>query len=134
MARLRANFLKVRRRPKGEEATADFYRRALNSPDAVIFVAVVNGKLAGYVYAEVEKRQDDLISIPRVSINELAVHRDYRKAGTGKKLMQIVEAWARSKGINVLHLDVWEVNSDAIAFYEKLGYQPILRKMEKRLK
>jgi len=123
MAPLRAKFLKERRKPGGKEATADFYRWALNPPNSVIFVAVKNGELAGYVYVEVERKWDDLISIPRVNINELTICIEYRGTGTGKELRRAVEDRARSRGIYALHLEVWELNSDALSFYEKLGYK-----------
>ncbi len=133
MASLQEKFLKERRKPTGEEATVEFYRWALNSADAVIFVAVRNGKLLGYVYALIERSLNDLITLPRVSVSELTIHPEYHRRNIGKRLMDRVEEWAQEKEISVLHLDVWELNAGAIAFYQKLGYHTILRKMEKVL-
>jgi len=46
----------------------------------------------------------------------------YRRAGAGKKLIDAVAAWNRSRGVRELALMVTCVNTGAIAFYEGLGF------------
>jgi ribosomal protein S18 acetylase RimI-like enzyme len=46
----------------------------------------------------------------------------YRRAGVGKKLIDAVIAWNRSRGVRELVLMVTDVNAEAIAFYERLGF------------
>jgi len=89
--------------------------------------------MVGYVYATAEKTPDDLITVPYVSVDELAVDEKYRRSGIGRSLMDHVHNWTREKGLNILQLGVWEFNRSAVEFYEQLGYRTIMRKMEKLL-
>ena len=43
------------------------------------------------------------------------------------------EAWARNHGAERLHLNVWEFNEGAIAFYEALCYTTFSRNMWRQL-
>ena len=112
----------------------DFYLQILREEDSVIFVSEIEeGKVVGYVYATIEKKPDDLISVPYASVNELAVEEKHRRRGIGKLLMDRVHDWTREQGLNILQLAVWEFNRGAVEFYEHLGYKTIMRKMEKVL-
>jgi len=114
--------------------SADFYLNAIGSKESVIFVAeMAKGELVGYVYAAIETQPDDLISIPYLSINEIAVKRAYQGMGIGKSLLQRAERWAKEKGITVIQLATWEFNQPALSFFKNLGYRTIMRKMEKVL-
>jgi GNAT superfamily N-acetyltransferase len=53
--------------------------------------------------------------------------------GAGRALMNAAEAWAREHGAERLHLNVWEFNEGAIAFYERLGYVTFSRNMWRKL-
>jgi ribosomal protein S18 acetylase RimI-like enzyme len=46
----------------------------------------------------------------------------HRRRGVGRMLVDSVTAWARSRGVIVLHLFVVANNHDAIQFYERLGF------------
>ncbi|OQA95517.1 MAG: Acetyltransferase (GNAT) family protein [Chloroflexi bacterium ADurb.Bin222] len=48
-------------------------------------------------------------------------------------LMGTVYEWALTKGASSIELNVYEFNKAAIAFYEKLGYETLSRKMSKAL-
>lgn len=90
--------------------------------------------MIGYIYATIETKPDDLITIPYVSVDEIAVKTKYQSLGIGKLLLDRVHRWTRQHGIRVIQLAVWEFNKKAFSFYEKMGYVTIMRKMEKVLK
>lgn len=48
----------------------------------------------------------------------------YRKKGYGTKLMAYIEKTARDLGLERIELGVFDFNSNAINFYQKLGYVP----------
>ncbi len=105
------------------------------SKESVIFVAeTARDELVGYVYATIETQPDDLISIPYLSINEIAVKRASQGMGIGKSLLQRAERWAIEKGITVIQLATWEFNQPALRFFKNSGYRTIMRKMEKVLR
>ncbi len=53
-------------------------------------------------------------------VERVAVQKEYRHSGTGKKIMEVMEQYAREKGTKkiVLHAPL-----EAVPFYEKIGYQ-----------
>ncbi len=95
------------------------------------FVAKEGDKIFGFVLAVIEDEPDDLITLPRVVVLEIAVHKDERHKGIGKTLLGEVEAWAKAQEICIIHLNVWEFNEQAKVLYENMGYRTISRTMEK---
>ena len=115
-----------------EQLKGDFMEW-LEDPDIGFFVARENEKLAGFVLAMIMEEPDDLINIPYVSINELAVDKEFRGSGIGTALMKKIEDWALENDINIVQLNVWEFNKKAKTLYEKLGFKTIQCQMEKVL-
>jgi ribosomal protein S18 acetylase RimI-like enzyme len=96
------------------------------------FLAAKEGiKIVGFVLAMIEDEPDDLITLPRVLVHEIAVHKDARHKGIGKALLDEVEVWARTQEIGIIHLNVWEFNEEAKSLYEKQGYKAISMTLEK---
>jgi len=115
-----------------EQLKGDF-TEWLEDPDVGFFVARENGKLAGFALAMIMEEPDDLINVPYVSINELAVGKEFQSLGIGTTLMKRVEEWALENNINIVQLNVWEFNQKAKTLYEKLGFKTIQCQMEKVL-
>jgi ribosomal protein S18 acetylase RimI-like enzyme len=46
-----------------------------------------------------------------------------RRAGVGKRLVDAVAEWARSRAMRELKLMVTSVNAGAIAFYYRMGFK-----------
>ena len=111
----------------------DFFLRAIKDKNSIIYIAEKNNKAIGFVYAEIETHSDDLTNAPYVMVAMLIVDEKHKRSGIGKTLMDYAHKWACEKEIGVVHLAVHEFNKDAIAFYEKLGYTTIMRKMERIL-
>ncbi|MFQ6077792.1 MAG: GNAT family N-acetyltransferase [Thermodesulfobacteriota bacterium] len=65
--------------------------------------------------------------------DNLAVKQNFRRSGVGRSLIKRAHQWAVDKGLAQVELNVWEFNEGAIAFYEKLGYKTMSRKMVKSL-
>ena len=53
----------------------------------------------------------------------MGVHRDFRRQGTGSRLMVSVIEQAWQSGLERIELLVWADNQSAIALYEKLGFE-----------
>ncbi|HOR46544.1 MAG TPA: GNAT family N-acetyltransferase [Caldisericia bacterium] len=116
-----------------DEQLEDDFNEWLENPEIGFFVAKENGKLAGFVLAMIIEEPDDLINVPYVSINELAVSKEFQGSGVGTTLMKRVEEWALENDINIVQLNVWEFNRKAKTLYEKLGFKTIQCQMEKIL-
>jgi ribosomal protein S18 acetylase RimI-like enzyme len=82
-----------------------------------MFMAFEGGTVCGIVGSYVEPEQRE-----RAQVVSMWVDPAYRRAGAGKKLIDAVAAWNRSRGMRELALMVTCVNTGAIAFYEGLGF------------
>ena len=96
---------------------------AVNS-DTTFLVAELNGKVVGFVRAELRPPPTLPILAPvsMFLIEEVVVDQNYRRKGIARALMAEVENAARAKGITHIHLNVWGFNGSAKALYENLGY------------
>ncbi len=90
---------------------------AVGSDDAIVLVAEAGGELVGICTA-----YDDIRSVRfgrRVWVEDLAVHRERRSLGIGKRLLDEAKQWARARGASHLELDSAESRPDAHRFYER---------------
>jgi len=57
-----------------------------------------------------------------LEIQRIYIDKAYKGKGIGKRLIEKAVEIAKSKDLKYIWLGVWEKNSDAIKFYEKLGF------------
>ncbi|KYH38259.1 MAG: alanine acetyltransferase [Candidatus Bathyarchaeota archaeon B23] len=81
----------------------------------LFLVAVVDGRVVGYVMGEMEGAKVGHV------IN-IAVHEAYRRRGVGTRLMEELERRFGELGAEGVKLEVREGNEEARAFYRGLGY------------
>ncbi|MGC9467116.1 MAG: GNAT family N-acetyltransferase [Anaerolineae bacterium] len=130
------------------EALPDLFQQARGAPremayirslivgrDSDIIVAVNDGQIVGCVVLMIRDAPKIPILVPLqyVMIDTLVVVPDARGGGLGRQLMASAEQWAHERGIDRVELNVFEFNEGARAFYEKLGYETLSRRMVKRL-
>lgn len=109
----------------------DFYERTLNKSDCVIYVALVNDKIIGYVMAYIQNENKKLKNRV-VSIMNIFIEEEFRNQNIGKKLIQQVEMWAKTILEKfVIELDCISNNLNALEFYKNLGFNPVRIKMRK---
>jgi len=127
-----------RLRTLGEPQQKDWTRlhdaldKILKDEQAQIFVAGCSEGLIGLV--EVYLRQDDVENPFIVAhrygfVQSLMVGELYRRGGTGRRLLDAAEAWARDRGATEIRLDVWEFEAGPLNFYEKSGYRTLKRSL-----
>lgn len=122
-------------RPSGAVREYDAYAALIADESVALFVAEVGDRLIGFVHAVVREAAAMPIFVPRryVVIDELVVKSNFQGYGIGKSLMEHVQGWASANGATSIELNVYEFNESAIAFYERLGFQPVSRKLSKEL-
>jgi len=107
------------------------YEEALKKRDRCLLVAANDrGRVLGYSLACIEHEPDDLTDVPRVEIVELAVDARSRGRSIGASLLEATHDWARSQGIALVQLAVWEFDEPALRLYGRAGYRTLMRKME----
>jgi len=119
------------RAPLEFRATHRYYERVLKNRSRCLLVATTQaGRPVGYALVGVESEPDDLTDVPRVDLAELAVDSRVRRRGIGLALLEATHYWARSRGIGLAQLAVWEFNRPALRLYDRAGYRTLMRKME----
>jgi ribosomal-protein-alanine N-acetyltransferase len=93
----------------------DHFLHEIAAPHSFPLVAMLEGRLAGYVC---------LMSLfEEAQILDIAVTSELRGRGVAVALMASATALAVEKGAETLALEVRSTNSAAIALYERLGFR-----------
>lgn len=97
----------------------------LKDPSRPIFIADLEGKVAGYCFCILQVTENDPVLRDRkvLYIDDLCVDETIRGRGIATKLYEHTVAFAREKGFDAVTLNVWYGN-DALKFYEKQGLKP----------
>lgn len=103
--------LKIFGKSLGEKT---LYNEVLYNDMSRYFIALVDGKRAGYV--------GSWLTVPNAEILNLFVSEKYRGLGIGKKLMFCVFEVCKEERIQMLTLEVRVSNEYAIAMYKDLGF------------
>jgi GNAT superfamily N-acetyltransferase len=86
-----------------------------------IKVAEVDGKVVGMCSAQL------LISTaqgtPAALVEDMVISENHRRKGIGRRLMQAIETWARSRGATRLQLLTDQTNAAAFNFYQRMGWR-----------
>ena len=91
----------------------------LETDREAVFVAVLNGKVVGYIHVE---KYNTLYFETMANILGLAVSGKCRKKGIGRALVEQAEKWASENEITLMRLNSGSSRSDAHKFYRQLGY------------
>lgn len=101
--------------PLSEGKLASLRRSAVDQPDDQLsLVAVDDGTVVGWGVVH-------LAPYGRAEIG-MALVDGYRGQGLGRRLLDGVIDWARSRGAHKIDLEVWPHNAAAIALYERAGF------------
>ena len=117
--------------PEGRPRERDYFHDLLQQPDVGFFIAEEQDQTIGFIHAVVRNSPPLAIFAPRryAVVDGAVVNKDQQGRGVGRQLMETVHEWARDHGATSVELNVYEFNEDAIAFYRRLGYKSLSRKM-----
>lgn len=107
--------------PPERDVLEAYWRGVLLIPDRTLFVARLDGVIAGSCQVLRPPRNNEAQSFAcQLTTNFLAPWS--RGHGLARQLVEAAEAHARSAGFRLLNLDVRETQRAAIRLYETLGY------------
>ncbi|GAB4540506.1 MAG: GNAT family N-acetyltransferase [Anaerolineae bacterium] len=131
----RDNLPHLFQKPNGPVREQDHYWELIADENVGLFVAEIGEKLVGFVHAVIRDAPAMPIFVPRryAIVDSIGVKSGFRNRGIGQRLMSVMYEWATTKGATSVELNVYEFNKAAIAFYERLGYETLSRKMSKAL-
>ncbi len=110
----------------------------LADPDQVLFVAEMDGAVAGLVRVQAFERPE-IADVPALTprryavVQELVVAQAHQRRGIGTRLMTEAHRWARDCGLTEIGLTVYDFNQPALQLYSKLGYAPDSRRLSRKL-
>ena len=96
-----------------------YLRAVRRHPDAAVYVAEVDGELAG----RLSLARDPNPASHHVADLGLMVDSRFRRQGVGKALLRAAVEWAPEHGVAKLELHVFPWNEPAIALYESFGFE-----------
>lgn len=122
------------RKPRGAPREETVIRAFVTDPEIGVLVAEEGDQVIGCLIVMVRKAPEYPILVPLryAMIDVIVVRRDHQRNGVGRALMHRAETWALARGIDRVELNVFEFNQEARAFYERLGYTTLSRRMVKR--
>lgn len=108
--------------------------RYLDDPECLVFVAKRGEEVIGFVSGHF----CELIStvsqpLPMGSVDELFVVNAYRHQGIAQTLLQKIEQTFTDYGVSQVFVEVWHFNQNAIALYQKSGFQHHIHWLRKAL-
>ena len=95
-------------------------KRINNSSENCAFVALVDGKLVGWIHGFYTLRIE---SDPFIEIGGLIVDENYRNLKIGKQLIENVNIWAKAHQVKKLKVRCNTKRTESHKFYERLGFK-----------
>jgi GNAT superfamily N-acetyltransferase len=119
----------------GPVRSRDFFLAQIAREDVFWRVACDGDVAIGFVSAIVMSRPDRPPHAPGrfARIDDVMVQASARRRGVGRRLIAAALEWARAAGVEDVELNVFEFNAEALAFYERLGFATLMRRLSLRL-
>ena len=100
-------------------------QRELANSKCHFYFAFFNEELAGYIKLNEPGAQTDLNHANSMELERIYVEASFKGQGIGKALIKKSEEKARERNLPKIWLGVWTKNPEAIAFYNKMGFQEV---------
>ena len=97
-------------------------RRLIGQPTDLLLVAERGDEVVGFIHAT---NHDPVYAPPMKSIVALAVKKEYRHQGLGRKMVSAVEDWARETGASGVRANADVMLDSALTFYQEQGFDSI---------
>jgi len=112
--------------PAPPEAVLERLRLLEDRGDQRVFVALVDGQVAGWAQVG---RSLSLEAGEQAELVGLVVDERWRGQGLGASLVAAAEAWARGQGLALLRVRCNVTRSDTHRFYGNLGFGEVKRQV-----
>jgi diamine N-acetyltransferase len=115
--------------------TYEFMKKTIESKTGKIFIAEDDRKIIAYCIVNLKeiKNHQVFLDMVNIEIEDIYVDEQYRKKGVGNKLFTEVKKYAKEEGVKFIELSVWGFNKNAINFYEHLGMNIRICRMELKI-
>lgn len=101
----------------------------LRSPDHRLWIAEVEGAIAGFLVGRVEYGGPVFAHPDFGYITDACVSPVYRRLGVGRRLFQDARAWFESRHLKSIRVSVSTENPVAMAFWREVGFRPFMERL-----
>lgn len=105
----------------------------IESPEAEVVVAEIDGELVGSGYALIKEAKPYLKHTHYAYLGFMYVKPRYRGQGVNKVILEALKQWSGSQNIREIRLEVYDDNTVAKKAYEKAGFKGNLLEMRMEL-
>ncbi len=119
--------------PDTTKYTSDELKKMLKDESKPIYVATdENDMCLGYAFCQLREQpfSNNMVQFKSLFIDDLCVDKKARCQHIGENLFEYVKNEAKKMGCYEITLNVWEGNTSAERFYEKMGLKTKERQME----
>jgi len=111
--------------PQNDGFAVQFFNEMLANPLVRIFIAEEDGQALGCVLCKVVEREENpfTVAMRYLLVDQISVQPEAQGKGVGKALIEQVKALAREWNVSRVQLDSWGFNTNAHAFFEKMGFE-----------
>jgi ribosomal protein S18 acetylase RimI-like enzyme len=105
-----------------------YLRTLMTRDDALAVIAKDGPQIIGYAIGRIT-------TLPsfehrfRGYIHDVYVRETYRRQGVGRRMVEAILDWLRSRGVTIVELTV-AANNDATAFWERMGFETYMYQMK----
>lgn len=100
----------------------------LLNPNQVCYLAKEDEEYIGFVHSAIRNDYvEGAESLPIAYIEALFVKKEYQNKGIARKLISLVEEWAKLKKLNQIASDTPVTNVSSIDFHKKIGFTEVER-------
>ena len=104
----------------------DFHKDILDKSHVFAYYVKENEECIGYIFAYLKTPYNDVIKTNVVMVESLFIKEDYRSKGIGRTLIEMLEKWAKETFKDyVIEIVCLSNNTEALKFYNKLGYSEV---------
>lgn len=108
-------------------------KKTLRSNNALYLIAEIDNKPIGVVMGKIIKTFGNWCIYKKEGyIGQMFIEKEYRGKNTGKKIINDLVKWFKSKGIKSIKLNVYANNKKAIKSYKKYGFKDYILGMRLR--
>jgi len=110
-----------------------WHEKAPRSPNTLLLVAEIDGKIVGYAKANIRKRPPIYTVVEWGDISDIYVQPKFRKSGIAKKFMEEIFKWFKKKKMKYVDLYVAADNQVAQMLWKKYKFNEYFKKMYRKI-
>lgn len=105
------------------QAYEGYLHALLDREDARVLVARGNGRILAYGIGRITLLPPFFAERRRGFIQDVFTRLEHRRNGLGRRLVEALLDWLKGAGMETVELTVGSTNTDAIKFWEHLGFE-----------